>query len=80
MNSIEDEIVERIAQLLENLPSDYLYQPDLLTEDLVNEWNQLRKNNILIAQCWRSHLKNEPEDKPNYLLDEAVDKKRNFST
>lgn len=66
MNPIDDEVVERIAQLLENLPSDYLYQPDLLTEDQINEWNQLRNNNILIANCLR---------KQYHLLNEAIDKK-----
>ncbi|HEY9848903.1 MAG TPA: hypothetical protein V6D28_05570 [Leptolyngbyaceae cyanobacterium] len=66
MNTIDDEMVERIAQLLENLPSNYLYQPDLLTEDQINEWNQLRNNNILIANCLRQQY---------YLLEEAIYKK-----
>lgn len=68
----DSEIIEKIAQLLENLPSDCLLQLDRLTEDQINEWHQLRKDNILIAKTWRSHFNNQPD----YSLDEAVDKKQ----
>lgn len=71
MNRTDDEIIERIARLLESLPSDYLFQPDLLTADQINEWHQLRKDNILLAKSWRSHFNNQPD----YSLDEAADKK-----
>lgn len=71
MDRKNDEIIERIARLLESLPSDDLFQPDLLTADQINEWHQLRKDNIMLAKCWRSHFNNQP----NYSLDEAVDKK-----
>ncbi|MFB2917026.1 hypothetical protein [Aerosakkonema funiforme] len=71
MNVKDSEIIEKIAQLLENLPSDYLLQPDLLTEDQINEWYQLKKDNLLIAKAWRSHFNNQED----YFLDEAVDKK-----
>lgn len=71
MSLKDSEIFEEIAQLLENLPSDYLLQPDLLTEDQINEWHQLRKDNILIAKILRSHFHNQSD----YFLDEAVDKK-----
>ena len=71
MSLKDSEIIEEIAQLIENLPSDYLLQPDLLTEDQIKEWHQLRKDNILIAKTWRSHFHNQSD----YFLDEAVDKK-----
>ncbi|MFB2881538.1 hypothetical protein [Floridanema aerugineum] len=71
MNIKDSEIIEQIAELLENLPSDYLFQPDLLTPDQINEWHKLREDNILLAKTWRSHFHNQP----SYFLDEAVDRK-----
>ena len=71
MNLKDTEIIEKIAQLLESLPSDKFLQADRLTEDQINEWDQLRKDNILLAKVWRSHFYNQP----NYFLDEAVDQK-----
>ncbi len=70
MSLKDSEIIEKIAQLLENLPSDDFLQYRL-TEDQINEWHQLRKDNILIAKTWRSHFHNQPD----YFLDEAVDSK-----
>jgi len=47
-------INEQIAQLIASFPSDHLLQPDLMTEDQINEWQQLRNVQLLIAECWRA--------------------------
>jgi hypothetical protein len=54
MNPENHEINEKIAQLIASLPSDHLLQPDLMTEDQINEWQQLRNVQLLIAECWRA--------------------------
>jgi hypothetical protein len=54
MNPGNHEINEKIAQLIASLPSDHLLQPDLMTEDQINEWQQLRNVQLLIAECWRA--------------------------
>ncbi len=50
----ENEILEQIAQLIASLPSDYLLQPDLMTDDQLNEWHESTKTQLLIAECWRA--------------------------
>jgi hypothetical protein len=47
-------INEQIAQLIASFPSDHLLQPDLMAEDKINEWQQLRNVQLLIAECWRA--------------------------
>jgi hypothetical protein len=54
MNPENHEINEKIAQLIASLPSDHLLQPDLMTEDQINEWQQLRNVQLLITECWRA--------------------------
>jgi hypothetical protein len=54
MNPKNHEINEKIAQLIASFPSDHLLQPDLMTEDQINEWQQLRNVQILIAEYWRA--------------------------
>lgn len=54
MSLKESEIPEQIAQLIASLPSDYLLQPDLMTEDQINEWHQSRNTQLLIAECWKA--------------------------
>jgi hypothetical protein len=54
MNRNNYAINEQIAQLIASFPSDHLLQPDLMTEDQINEWQQLRNGQLLIAECWRA--------------------------
>ena len=54
MNPENHEINENIAQLIASFPSEHLLQPDLMTEDQINEWQQLRNVQLLIAECWRA--------------------------
>ena len=54
MSLKENEMLEQIAQLIASLPSDYLLQPDLMTDDQISEWQQSRNTQLLIAECWRA--------------------------
>jgi hypothetical protein len=53
MSLKDDEILEKIAQLIASLPSDYHLQY-LRTDDQINEWQQSRNTQFLIAECWRA--------------------------
>jgi hypothetical protein len=64
-------INEQIAQLIASFPSDHLLQPDLMTEDKINEWQQLRNVQLLIAECWRGKFIIGQGDP----IGEALDKK-----
>lgn len=54
MSLKENEMLEQIAQLIASLPSDYLLQPDLMTDAQISEWHQSRNTQHLIAECWRA--------------------------
>jgi hypothetical protein len=64
-------INEQIAQLIASFPSDHLLQPDLITEDKINDWQQLRNVQLLIAECWRAKFIIGQGDP----IGEALDKK-----
>ena len=67
----QDETLEQIYQLLDSLPSEVLFQPDLMTPDQINEWHKTRSTQHLIAECWKSKF-----IKPGYYpIDEALDRK-----
>ncbi len=53
MSLKDDEILEQIALLIASFPSYYLLQPDLMTDDQINEWDESRKIQTLLAECWR---------------------------
>ncbi|WP_178381541.1 hypothetical protein [[Phormidium ambiguum] IAM M-71] len=44
------EILEQIAQLLENLPSEELLK-QAKSPDQIKEWHSLRRGNKIIAEC-----------------------------
>ena len=71
MNPENHEINEKIAQLIASFPSDHLLPPDLMTEDQINEWQQLRNVQLLIAECWRAKFIIGQGDS----IAEALDKK-----
>lgn len=45
--------LEKIANLIENLPSEHLRKL-AQTQDQIDEWESMRKTNRIIAECWRS--------------------------
>lgn len=53
MIKTDNETVEKIAQLIENLPSDSFLSFDL-TEDQKQYWDELRDSNALVAKAWRT--------------------------
>lgn len=71
MNRNDYAINEQIAQLIASFPSDHLLQPDLIAEDKINELQQLRNVQLLIAECWRAKFIIGQGDP----LVEALDKK-----
>lgn len=54
MSLKENQMLEQIAQLIASLPSNYLLQPDLMTDDQLSEWHESRNTQILIAECWKA--------------------------
>lgn len=52
MSQEEREVLEKIAQVMESLPSESLLAK-CWTEEQKEEWHKRRKWNILIAQAWR---------------------------
>lgn len=67
----QDETLEQIYQLLDSLPSEVLFQPDLMTPDQINEWHKTRSTQHLKAECWKSKF-----IQPGYYpIDEALDRK-----
>ncbi|MGK7919562.1 MAG: hypothetical protein AB4080_06095, partial [Trichodesmium sp.] len=52
MSQSEREVLEKIAQVMESLPSESLLAK-CWTEEQKEEWQKQRKWNILIAQAWR---------------------------
>jgi hypothetical protein len=65
------EPLEQIYQLLDSLPSEELFQQDLMTPDQIDEWNKTRYTQHLKAECWKSKF-----IKPGYYpIDEALDRK-----
>lgn len=53
MNRTDPEIGEQIARLIASLPSDYLLQ-QAKTKDQIEEWHKARKNQLLLAECWKA--------------------------
>jgi hypothetical protein len=53
MNRIDPEIGEQIARLIASLPSGYLLQ-QAKTKDQIEEWHKARKNQLLLAECWKA--------------------------
>ncbi|MCL1463781.1 hypothetical protein [Argonema galeatum] len=49
------EILEQIAQLIENLPSEHLLH-QANTQYQIDEWHTMRKGNGIIAECWRAEF------------------------
>ncbi|MGA9378558.1 MAG: hypothetical protein WBV73_07285 [Phormidium sp.] len=49
------EILEQIAQLLENLPSEQLLQ-QAKTSEQIEEWHSQRKGNQILAECCRAEF------------------------
>lgn len=72
MSLKKSEILEQIAQQIASLPSDYLLQPDLMTDDQLNEWHESRNTQLLIAECWRAKFITKHGDP----IAEARDKKK----
>ncbi|MDJ1178494.1 hypothetical protein PJF56_06425 [Roseofilum sp. BLCC_M91] len=62
--------LQKIYDTLRCLPSDELYQPDLMTPDQKKYWLQLRSMYQLQAEAWKSHY----IVKGDYPLDEKVDR------
>lgn len=46
-------ILEQIAQLIENLPSEELLKQAKTTEQ-IDEWHSQRRGNKILAECWRA--------------------------
>lgn len=64
------EILEQIAQLLENLPSEQLLQ-QAKTSEQIEEWHSQRKGNQILAQCWRAKFITHCDA----LINQALDRK-----
>ncbi len=62
------EILEQIAQLLENLPCEQLLQ-QAKTPDQIEEWHSQRRGNKIIAECWRAKFINHSDAPINQALD-----------
>lgn len=65
-----DETLAQIYQLLDSLPSEVLFQRDLMTPDQINEWHKTRYTQHLIAECWKSKF----IKLGYYPIDEALDR------
>lgn len=63
--------LQKIYDTLRCLPSDELYQPDLMTPDQKEYWFQLRSMYELQAEAWKSSYL----VKGYYPLDEKVDRR-----
>lgn len=55
MNKITESKLEKIAQLIATLPSDSLLEK-CNTDEQINEWHNLRKTQLLIAECWTAEF------------------------
>ncbi len=52
MSQKEREVLEKIAQFMENFPSESLLAK-CLTEEQEEEWQKARNTQLYIAECWR---------------------------
>ncbi len=55
MSQSEREVLEKIALVMESLPSESLLEK-CFTEEQREEWHKRRKWNILIAKAWREQF------------------------
>nr|WP_293092695.1 hypothetical protein [Okeania sp. SIO2F4] len=53
MSQSEREVLEKIAQVMENLPSESLLA-ECWTEEQKQEWQKARNVQVYIAECWRA--------------------------
>lgn len=68
MTQNQVEILEQIAQLLKNLPSEQLLQ-QAKTQDQIDEWHSQRKGNQILADCWRAEFISHCDPPINQTLD-----------
>lgn len=70
------ELLEQIAQLLENLPSEELLK-QAKSPDQIKEWHSVRRGNKILAECWRAKFINHCDAPINQSLDrKEIDKLR----
>ncbi|MDJ0518344.1 MAG: hypothetical protein QNJ74_19520 [Trichodesmium sp. MO_231.B1] len=53
MSPKEREVLEKIAQVMESLPSESLLEK-CWTEEQKQEWQKARNTQVYIAECWRA--------------------------
>ncbi|MFB2877526.1 hypothetical protein [Floridanema aerugineum] len=68
MTQNDVEILEQIAQFLENLPSEQLLQ-QAKSSDQIEEWHNQRKGNQILADCWRAKFITHCDAPINQALD-----------
>ncbi|MGD1703445.1 hypothetical protein [Dapis sp. BLCC M229] len=70
MSQEEAEVLEKIAQVIESLPSESLLTK-CWTEEQKDEWQKARNTQVDLAECWRAKFIYQQGDP----IAEALDKK-----